>query len=210
MRFPNSITIITDEISQDLPVLRAFVREFKLPGINQFQTNEKAGFTFASALRALLRQDPDVIMIGEIRDQETARLATQAALTGHLVLSTLHTNDAPGAVTRLFNLGIEPYLVGATVCGVLAQRLVRKICPHCREPHEPNPQEKAVPILGGIPSAVNLPTGCPFHPRCPYAMEICKEYVPGPIHVAGRDVRCYLHDSPPELPADADTKQRVA
>jgi oligopeptide/dipeptide ABC transporter ATP-binding protein len=75
---------------------------------------------------------------------------------------------------------------------------------------EPNPQEKAVPILGGIPSAVNLPTGCPFHPRCPYAMEICKEYVPGPIHVAGRDVRCYLHDSPPELPADADTKQRVA
>ena len=116
--------------------------EFKLPGINQFQTNEKAGFTFASALRALLRQDPDVIMIGEIRDQETARLATQAALTGHLVLSTLHTNDAPGAVTRLFNLGIEPYLVGATVCGVLAQRLVRKICPHCRETHEPNPQEK--------------------------------------------------------------------
>lgn len=118
--------------------------EFKLSGINQFQTNEKAGFTFASALRALLRQDPDVIMIGEIRDQETARLATQAALTGHLVLSTLHTNDATGAVTRLFNLGIEPYLVGATVCGVLAQRLVRKLCPLCRVPHVPTLQERMV------------------------------------------------------------------
>ena len=107
--------------------------EYDLAGVNQFQVNEKAGFTFATALRALLRQDPDVLMVGEIRDAETARLATQAALTGHLVLSTLHTNDAPGAVTRLFNLGIEPYLVGATVAGVLAQRLVRKLCQHCKE-----------------------------------------------------------------------------
>ena len=90
--------------------------EYNLAGVNQFQVNEKAGFTFASALRSLLRQDPDILMIGEIRDSETAKLATQAALTGHLVLSTLHTNDAPGAVTRLYNLGIEPYLVGATVC----------------------------------------------------------------------------------------------
>jgi type II secretory ATPase GspE/PulE/Tfp pilus assembly ATPase PilB-like protein len=110
--------------------------------VNQFQVNEKAGFTFASALRSLLRQDPDIIMVGEIRDAETARLATQGALTGHLVLSTLHTNDAPGAVTRLFNLGIEPYLVGATVGGVLAQRLVRKLCPNCREPYEPTVNEK--------------------------------------------------------------------
>ncbi|HEY0008758.1 MAG TPA: ATPase, T2SS/T4P/T4SS family [Tepidisphaeraceae bacterium] len=116
--------------------------EFNVAGINQFQVNEKAGFTFTSALRALLRQDPDVMMVGEIRDAETARLATQAALTGHLVFSTLHTNDAPGAVTRLYNLGIEPYLVGATVVGVLAQRLVRKLCQHCREEYEPTANEK--------------------------------------------------------------------
>jgi type II secretory ATPase GspE/PulE/Tfp pilus assembly ATPase PilB-like protein len=104
--------------------------------------NEKAGFTFASALRSLLRQDPDIMMVGEIRDGETARLATQAALTGHLVLSTLHTNDAPGAVTRLYNLGIEPYLVGASLSGVLAQRLVRKLCQACKEAYEPTPNEK--------------------------------------------------------------------
>src|SRR5207248_4683196 len=107
--------------------------EYALSGVNQFQVNEKAGFTFAGALRSLLRQDPDIIMVGEVRDAETACLATQAALTGHLVLSTLHTNDAPGAVVRLYNLGVEPYLVGATVCGVLAQRLVRKLCQRCRE-----------------------------------------------------------------------------
>lgn len=116
--------------------------EYNLGGVNQFQVNEKAGFTFSSALRSLLRQDPDIVMVGEIRDQETARLATQAALTGHLVLSTLHTNDAPSAITRLFNLGIEPYLVGATVCGVLAQRLVRKLCQRCKEPYDPGINEK--------------------------------------------------------------------
>src|SRR3982750_290306 len=99
--------------------------EYALAGVNQFQVNDKIGFSFANALRALLRQDPDILMVGEIRDGETARIATQAALTGHLVLSTLHTNDAPGAITRLFNLGIEPYLVGATVAGVLAQQIGR-------------------------------------------------------------------------------------
>jgi len=109
--------------------------EAQIVGINQFQVNEKAGFTFAGALRALLRQDPDVIMVGEIRDLETATIATQAALTGHLVLSTMHTNDAISAVTRLTNMGIEPYLVAAMLRGALAQRLVRKICPHCKEPH---------------------------------------------------------------------------
>ncbi|MBI1335673.1 MAG: type II/IV secretion system protein [Phycisphaera sp.] len=113
--------------------------EFSLGGVNQFQVNEKAGFTFAGALRALLRQDPDIIMLGEIRDMETAKIATQAALTGHLVLSTLHTNDAPSAVTRLFNIGVEPYLVAASIRGVLAQRLIRRICPHCKEPAEITP-----------------------------------------------------------------------
>ena len=114
--------------------------EYNLAGINQFQTNDKAGFTFASALRSLLRQDPDAIMVGEVRDQDTARIATQAALTGHLVLSTLHTNDAPSAITRLVNIGVEPYLIAASVRGVLAQRLVRKICTHCKEPAEMTPQ----------------------------------------------------------------------
>ena len=113
--------------------------EYGVPGINQFQTNERAGFTFAGALRSLLRQDPDVIMVGEVRDQETARIATQAALTGHLVLSTLHTNDSISAVTRLINIGVEPYLIAAAVRGVLAQRLVRKICTNCKEPMEMTP-----------------------------------------------------------------------
>ena len=107
--------------------------EYNLEGVNQFQVNEKAGFTFASALRALLRQDPDIIMVGEIRDPETALIATQAALTGHLVFATLHTNDAPSAVTRLFNIGVEPYLVAASFRAALAQRLFRKICTNCKE-----------------------------------------------------------------------------
>ncbi len=111
--------------------------EFNLPWINQFQVNEKIGFTFAGALRAMLRQDPDIVMIGEIRDSETAQIAVQAALTGHMVLATLHTNDAPGAVTRLLNIGLEPYLVAASIEGILAERLVRKICNNCKEPYEP-------------------------------------------------------------------------
>ena len=113
--------------------------EATITGIHQSQVNEKAGYTFATALRALLRQDPDIMMVGEIRDAETASIVTQAALTGHLAFSTLHTNDAPSAVTRLINIGIEPYLVAATLRGVLGQRLVRKICPHCKRSYEPEP-----------------------------------------------------------------------
>jgi len=112
--------------------------EVNIPGINQFQVNDKAGFTFAKALRSLLRQDPDILMVGEIRDVETASIATQAALTGHSVFSTLHTNDSISAVTRLVNMGIEPFLVAAVLRGVLGQRLVRKICPHCKEPYTPD------------------------------------------------------------------------
>ncbi|MCH7798648.1 MAG: type II/IV secretion system protein [Planctomycetes bacterium] len=112
--------------------------EATIAGINQSQVNERAGYTFSAALRALLRQDPDILMVGEIRDAETAYTVTQAALTGHLAFSTLHTNDAPSAVTRLVNLGIEPYLVAATLRGVLGQRLVRKICPHCKKAYEPD------------------------------------------------------------------------
>lgn len=106
--------------------------EYRLPLIRQTQINPKAGITFATGLRSILRQDPDVIMVGEIRDLETAQIAVQAALTGHLVFSTLHTNDAPEAITRLLDIGVEPYLISSSVIGVLAQRLVRTICPHCK------------------------------------------------------------------------------
>jgi general secretion pathway protein E len=106
--------------------------EYELPGIGQTQVNSKIDLTFAKALRAILRQDPDVIMIGEIRDYETAQIAIQASLTGHLVLATLHTNDAPSAVTRLIDMGVEPYLLSSSLLGVLAQRLVRKLCSTCK------------------------------------------------------------------------------
>jgi len=106
--------------------------EYRLEGISQTQVNHQKGMTFASGLRHVLRQDPDVIMVGEIRDAETARMATQSALTGHLVFSTLHTNDAAGAVARMLDLGVEPFLLTSSLLGVLAQRLVRQICPHCR------------------------------------------------------------------------------
>ncbi len=123
--------------------------EYHLPLINQFQVQEKVGLTFSVALRTLLRQDPDIVMVGEIRDDETARTAIQAALTGHLVFSTLHTNDACAAVTRLVNMGVEPYLIGAALNMVLAQRLVRKICPKCREPYDPpRTLRKAVEKMG--------------------------------------------------------------
>ena len=135
--------------------------EFNLAGINQFQVNDKIGFTFASALRSLLRQDPDIVMVGEIRDQETGKIAVQAALTGHLVLSTLHTNDAPGAVTRLVNVGVEPYLVAASLNAVLAQRLVRKICTACKEAYEPPPNiRRAVERLAGETETFYHGVGC--------------------------------------------------
>jgi len=110
--------------------------EYQLPGISQVQVNRKAGLTFANALRSFLRQDPDIMMVGEMRDLETAEIAIEASLTGHLVLTTLHTNDAPSAVIRMVDMGVEPYLISATVIGVLAQRLARRLCPHCKEPYE--------------------------------------------------------------------------
>ncbi len=115
--------------------------EYQIKGISQIQVNPKVGLTFASGLRSILRQDPDVIMVGEIRDSETADIAVHAALTGHLVLSTLHTNDAPSAVTRLADMGIEPFLIASSLEGVIAQRLVRRICPFCKEPYKPSQEE---------------------------------------------------------------------
>ncbi len=113
--------------------------EYRIPGINQVQTNAKAGLTFASALRSILRSDPDVVLIGEIRDHETSQIAIEAALTGHLVLSTLHTNDAPSAIVRLTEMGVEPFLVGSALDCVLAQRLARRLCSKCREAYTPEP-----------------------------------------------------------------------
>jgi len=114
--------------------------EYQLPGINQIQVKSAIGMTFAGALRAIVRQDPDIIMVGEMRDLETARIAVQSALTGHVVLSTLHTNDAASGVTRMLDMGVEDYLLTSTVNGILAQRLVRRLCPHCREPYQALPE----------------------------------------------------------------------
>jgi type IV pilus assembly protein PilB len=140
--------------------------EYQLPGINQVQVNARAGLTFANGLRAFLRQDPDIIMVGEIRDEETARIAIHAAMTGHLVLSTLHTNDAAGAVTRLVDMGIEPFLVSSSLIGVIAQRLVRILCEKCKQPYSPpadvlNRLGGAV-LTGGGEVPINRPVGCEF------------------------------------------------
>src|ERR671938_951267 len=115
--------------------------EFRLAGVNQVQINHRAGLTFATVLRSILRSDPDVVMVGEIRDGETAKISIEAALTGHLLLSTLHTNDAPQVLTRLTEMGVEPFLAGAAVTGVLAQRLARKLCTHCCEMYTPTAEE---------------------------------------------------------------------
>ena len=118
--------------------------EYTMHGINQVNVNSKTGLTFAKGLRSILRQDPDIVMIGEIRDEETATVAVKAAITGHLVLSTLHTNDAPSTITRLIDMGVEPYLVSTAITGVIAQRLVKRICEHCKESYEANIYEKSI------------------------------------------------------------------
>jgi general secretion pathway protein E len=138
--------------------------EYQIAGINQVQVNAKVGLTFAIALRSILRQDPDIIMIGETRDFETAQIAIQASLTGHLVLSTLHTNSAPGAITRLIDMGIEPFLISSTVSSVIAQRLVRKLCDKCKVKYTPSPE--LIHSLGITPEEASSitfyePKGCP-------------------------------------------------
>lgn len=139
--------------------------EYKIPGITQLQVNSDIGFSFANALRSILRHDPDVILVGEIRDEETARIAIQSALTGHLVFSTLHTNSAVGAVTRLVDMGIEPFLISASVRGLMAQRLVRKLCPDCAAPDEaPDTTTRAFAqsaiAASALPARLMRPVGC--------------------------------------------------
>jgi type IV pilus assembly protein PilB len=143
--------------------------EYRLEGVNQIQINPRAGLTFASALRSILRADPDVVMVGEIRDGETAKTAIEAALTGHFVLSTIHTNDAPGTLTRLTEMGVEPFLTGAAVTGVLAQRLARKLCSHCCEMYSPTVDEMLAARVS--PDVAAASDGMAFYrkrgcPRC--------------------------------------------
>jgi type IV pilus assembly protein PilB len=133
--------------------------EYQLPGINQVHVNPKRGLTFAAALRSILRQDPDVVLVGEIRDHETGVIAAEAALTGHLVLASLHTNDAISAVTRLTEMGIEPYLLAPSLIGVVAQRLMRKVCAECAEPYTAAPEELAALGLPELPAGVDLVKG---------------------------------------------------
>ncbi len=132
--------------------------EYSLPGINQMQVNPQIGLTFAKGLRHILRHDPDVVLIGEIRDPETASIAIQFALTGHLVLSTLHTNDAASAFARLLDMGMEDYLVASCVVGVMAQRLLRRLCPHCKEKYIPD--GSILSMLGKSTRTIYRPKGC--------------------------------------------------
>ena len=134
--------------------------EYDLDGVGQTQVNPRVDMSFARALRSILRQDPDVILVGEIRDLETAQIAVQASLTGHLVIATLHTNDAASAVTRLADMGIESFLLGSSLIGVLAQRLVRKLCPHCKTAYTPSPQEWVVLDSSPPPAQVYQAKGC--------------------------------------------------
>jgi len=133
--------------------------EYQLPGINQVQVNVKRGLTFAGALRSILRQDPDVVLVGEIRDRETGVTAAEAAMTGHLVLSSLHTNDAVSAITRLTEMGIEPYLVAPSLVGIVAQRLIRRVCGTCAEPHVPDEAERVTLGLPPLPDGFHLVRG---------------------------------------------------
>jgi general secretion pathway protein E len=151
--------------------------EYQMPGINQIQVKPQIDLTFANALRSIVRQDPDVIMIGEIRDLETAQIAVQSALTGHLVLSTVHTNDAPSTVNRLLDMGVEDYLLTSTVIGILAQRLVRKLCEHCKEPYVALPelveQMKLAKYTGDAKITLWHAKGCSHCAQTGYTGRIC-------------------------------------
>ncbi|MDX9755873.1 MAG: GspE/PulE family protein, partial [bacterium] len=138
--------------------------EYQMNGVVQVNINQSVGLTFARCLRAILRQDPDIIMVGEIRDLETAQMAIESALTGHLVMSTMHTNDAPGTLTRLIDMDVEPFLITSAVIGIVAQRLIRLICNECKEPHQPDPA--LIREMGFSPEEVSNITF--FHGRgCP-------------------------------------------
>jgi type IV pilus assembly protein PilB len=167
--------------------------EYSIPRVNHVQINPKAGLTFASGLRSILRQDPDIIMVGEIRDHETAKLAVQAALTGHLVLSTLHTNSAAGTVARLSDMGIESFLIASALSGVVAQRLVRRLCESCREPYT---------LDGSTAARLGIPedAGAKFYH--PVGCHMCRQM--------GYQGRIALHEVMQNGPGVRDTINRTA
>ncbi|MBO1923140.1 type II secretion system ATPase GspE [Thiomicrorhabdus sp. 6S3-12] len=180
--------------------------EYNIEGINQTQVNTKAELTFAKGLRALLRQDPDVVMIGEIRDHETAQIAVQASLTGHLVLSTLHTNTAIGAITRLRDMGIESFLLASSLNGVLAQRLVRRLCPHCKQAHSADQAE--CELLGVQEATLYQPKGCDHCQQTGYSgrmglyeLLLVDEEVRSMIHSnhSESEIEAYLRKTTPSL-----------
>ncbi|MEK9544002.1 MAG: ATPase, T2SS/T4P/T4SS family, partial [Luminiphilus sp.] len=191
--------------------------EYMLPGVGQTQVNTKVDMTFARGLRAILRQDPDVVMVGEIRDLETAEIAVQASLTGHLVLSTLHTNTAIGAVTRLQDMGVEPFLLSSSLLGVMAQRLVRLLCVHCREPHQPSTVElQTLGLTDGQQVTLHRAVGCPHCNQTGYRgrtgiyelIEI-DESLREMIH-EGRGEQAMLAEARQRYPGiDADGRRRV-
>lgn len=162
--------------------------EYKLMGVNQVQVNQKAGLTFASGLRSILRQDPDIIMIGEIRDSETAQIAVRAAITGHLVLSSMHTNDSASAISRLGDLGIEPYLISTALVGVISQRLVRKICPKCKMAYPATLEDRE--LLGtDEPIDIYRGTGCVHCHQTGYTGRVAVHEILG----IGKDIRQLIH-----------------
>ncbi len=181
--------------------------EFDLDGVGQTQVNSAIGLTFAGGLRSILRQDPDVILVGEIRDLETAEIAVQASLTGHLVLSTLHTNSAVGAVTRLVDMGIEPFLISSSLLAVLAQRLVRRLCVECRRPADPDPRQRQLLGLDEHPDAtVFQPVGCDHCDYTGYRGRLgIYELV-----VIDRKLRQLIHESASEVELVAEARQRSA
>jgi general secretion pathway protein E len=178
--------------------------EYNIDGVGQTQVNTKVDMTFARGLRAILRQDPDVVMIGEIRDLETAQIAVQASQTGHLVLSTLHTNTAVGAVTRLRDMGVEPYQLSSSLVGLTAQRLVRQLCPHCKQPHTASVVEKeqlGVDIKGEV--TLYQPAGCPL---CRHTGFLGRSVVSEIIEV-DRQIESMIHDSVSEQALESYARQ---
>jgi general secretion pathway protein E len=163
--------------------------EYEIGGIHQVHVQPKIGLTFASALRAFLRQDPDVVMVGEIRDKETVEIAINASLTGHLVLSTIHTNDAAGAFTRMIDMGVEPFLIRSSVIGVLAQRLVRVLCPHCKTPYKAKDDE--LEELGLMPDRMKQRTDRRDKSTTRYYPKTVKE--PDPLEIPFRETPIFYH-----------------
>ncbi|PID60186.1 MAG: type II secretion system protein GspE [Gammaproteobacteria bacterium] len=169
--------------------------EYYIDGVGQTQVNNKVHLDFARGLRAILRQDPDIVMVGEIRDVETAEIAVQASLTGHLVLSTLHTNTAVGAVTRLRDMGIEPFLLSSSLVGLVAQRLVRLLCPHCKRPHAPSDAELAtLGTMAGTTSEIYAPHGCE---RCSHTGYVGRQGVYEVVEVNDH-MRTMIHEGASE------------